>query len=122
MLTSVETLNLEGGVGGFEGLEHSHNQSAFSHALKSINNINGWLKMKQNFSKRISGSGSFTGGPVTRMHFPGTAIVLFLGLSGRKRPCRRHGDFSFFGVKFFKALGFPAVNISSSSQDLIHKI
>lgn len=36
MLTSVETLNLEGGVGGFEGLEHSHDQGAFSYTLMKI--------------------------------------------------------------------------------------
>lgn len=34
MLTSVETLNLEGWIGGFDGLEQFHNKSGFSHTLK----------------------------------------------------------------------------------------
>jgi hypothetical protein len=33
MLTSVETLNFEGRIGGFEGFKDSHNKSAFSHTL-----------------------------------------------------------------------------------------
>lgn len=35
VLTSVETLHLEGGVGGFESLEHSHDKSAFSDTLSN---------------------------------------------------------------------------------------
>lgn len=47
MLTSVETLNLEGGVGGFEGLEHSHDQGAFSYTLMKIT----IKSMKENHSE-----------------------------------------------------------------------